>query len=186
MVSDYIDRHFSWTKGSPLYSILRENQSLGDEKNDIIIEALREAKEKIDKNSFDRFDDVTDQIKKISLNLGVDLSKAKTTVDFRDVSIRNGRVCLHDEDIPLRLKGKGTKRLISMAIQTILVERGGIVLIDEVEQGLEPDRIKHLVRSLKKDNAGQIFMTTHSSEVITELDADDLIIINNNKGDVTV
>lgn len=186
MVSDYIDRHFSWTKGSPLYSILRENQSLGDGKNDIIIEALREAKEKIDKNSFDHFNDVTDQIKKISSNLGVDLSKAKTTVDFRDVSIRDGRVCLHDEGIPLRLKGKGTKRLISMAIQTILVERGGIVLIDEVEQGLEPDRVKHLVRSLKKDNAGQIFMTTHSSEVITELDADNLIIINNNKGDVTV
>lgn len=186
MVSDYIDKHFSWTKGSPLYSILRENQSLDDGKNDIIIEALREAKEKIDKNSFEHFNNVTDQIKKISLNLGVDLSKAKTTVDFRDVSIRDGRVCLHDEDVPLRLKGKGTKRLISMAIQTILVERGGIVLVDEVEQGLEPDRVKHLVRSLKKDNAGQIFMTTHSSEVITELDADNLVIINNNKGDVTV
>ena len=186
MISDYIDRHFSWTKGSPLYSILRENQSLSNGKSDIIIEALREAKEKIDKNSFDHFDDVTDQIKKISSSLGVDLSKARTTVDFRDVSIRDGRVCLHDEDIPLRLKGKGTKRLISMAIQTILVERGGIVLIDEVEQGLEPDRVKHLVRSLKKDNAGQIFMTTHSSEVITELDADDLVIINNNKGNITV
>lgn len=186
MVSDYIDRHFSWTKGSPLYSILRENQPLGDRKNDVIIDALREAKEKIDNSTFEHFDDVTDQIKKIASDLGVDLSKAKTTVDFRDVSIRDGRVCLHDEDVPLRLKGKGTKRLISMAIQTILVERGGIVLIDEIEQGLEPDRVKHLVRSLKKENAGQIFMTTHSSEVITELDADDLVIINNDNGAVTI
>jgi predicted ATP-dependent endonuclease of OLD family len=185
MVSDYIDKHFSWSKGSPLYSILRESQSPGDAKNDIIIEALREAKEKIDKNSFDHFNNVTDQIKKISLDLGVDLSKAKTTVDFRDVSIRDGRVCLHDEDVPLRLKGKGTKRLISMAIQSILVEHGGIVLIDEVEQGLEPDRVKHLVRSLKKENAGQIFLTTHSSEVISELDADDLVIVSNSNGNVT-
>lgn len=185
MVSDYIDKHFSWSKGSPLYSILRESQPSSDGKNDIIIEAIREAKEKIDKSSFDHFNNVTDQIKKISLGLGVDLSKAKTTVDFRDVSIRDGRVCLHDEDVPLRLKGKGTKRLISMAIQSILVEHGGIVLIDEVEQGLEPDRVKHLVRSLKKENAGQIFLTTHSSEVISELDADDLVIISNNNGNVT-
>ncbi len=109
-----------------------------------------------------------------------------TTVDFRDVSIKDGRVCLHDGDVPLRLKGKGTKRLISMAIQTVLVERGGIILIDEVEQGLEPDRVKHLVRSLKKDNSGQIFLTTHSSEVITELEVEDLVIVNSSDGNVSV
>ncbi|MFA5197584.1 MAG: ATP-binding protein [Patescibacteria group bacterium] len=186
MISDYIDRHFSWSRGNPLYSILKETQPSGDEKSDVIIEALREAKEKIDQHSFSHLNDVTDRIKNISSNLGVDLSKAKTTIDFRDVSIKDGRVCLHDGDVPLRLKGKGTKRLISMAIQTVLVEHGGIVLIDEVEQGLEPDRVRHLVRSLKKDNVGQIFLTTHSSEVITELEAEDLAIVNNSDGNVKV
>ena len=186
IVSDYIDRHFSWSRGNPLYSILKENQPSGDEKNDVIIEALREAKEKIDQHSFDQFDDITGRVKEVSSNLGIDLSGAKTTIDFKDVSIKDGRVCLHDGNVPLRLKGKGTKRLISMAIQTILAQYGGIMLIDEVEQGLEPDRVKHLVRSLKKDNSGQIFITTHSSEVITELEVDDLIIVNNNMGAVTV
>jgi len=186
MVSDYIDRHFSWSKGSPLYFILKETQSTGDDKSEVIIDAIREAKEKIDQDSFERFKDVTERIKKSSLNLGVDLSRVKTTVDFRDVSIKDGRVCLHDEDVPLRLKGKGSKRLISMAIQSVLVQCGGIILIDEIEQGLEPDRVKHLVRSLKKDNAGQIFLTTHSSDVITELEADDLVIVNNNQGTVTI
>lgn len=185
MVSDYIDRHFSWSKGSPLNSILKETQAPGDDDKEVIIDAIREAKEKIDQGSFERFKETTERIKKSSLNLGIDLSKVKTTVDFRDVSIKDGRVCLHDENVPLRLKGKGSKRLISMAIQSVLVQCGGIVLIDEIEQGLEPDRVKHLVRSLKKDNAGQIFLTTHSSDVITELEADDLVIVNNNQGQVT-
>jgi AAA15 family ATPase/GTPase len=185
-VSDYIDRHFSWSKGNPLYSILKEVKPSDDEKSDVFMEAFRGAKEKIDQDSFVRFNNVTEQVKNISSNLGVDLSEAKTTVDFKDVSIKESKVCLHDGDVPLRLKGKGTKRLISIAIQKILVQYGGIVLIDEVEQGLEPDRVKHLVRSLKKDNLGQIFITTHSSEVITELEADDLIIVNNNIGNVTV
>jgi energy-coupling factor transporter ATP-binding protein EcfA2 len=186
MVSDYIDRHFSWSKGSPLYSILKETQPTGDDNSEVIIEAIREAKEKIDQDSFKRFQEVTERIKKSSLDFGVDLSKVKTTVDFRDVSIKDGRVCLHDEDVPLRLKGKGSKRLISMAIQSVLVQCGGIILIDEIEQGLEPDRVKHLVRSLKKDNAGQIFLTTHSSDVITEIEINDLVIINNNQGVVTI
>ncbi|MDA8214288.1 MAG: ATP-binding protein [Nitrospiraceae bacterium] len=186
MVSDYVDRHFSWSRGNPLYSILKEKQSKGNENSDVIIEALRDAKEKIDQYSFEQFDDITESVKKVSSNFGIDLSGVKTTIDFKDVSIKDGRVCLHDGDVPLRLKGKGTKRLISMAIQAILAQHGGIMLIDEVEQGLEPDRIRHLVRSLKNDNSGQIFITTHSSEVITELDADDLIIVNNNKGSVTI
>lgn len=186
MVSDYIDRHFSWSRGNPLYSILKENQPSSDEKSDVIIEAFREAKGKIDQDSFSQFNEVTERVKRVSSAFGIDLSGAKTTVDFRDVSIKDGRVCLHDGDVPLRLKGKGSKRLISIAIQTILAQYGGIMLIDEVEQGLEPDRIKQLVRTLKRDNNGQIIITTHSVEVITELEADDLVIVNNNEGNVTI
>ncbi len=61
MVSDYIDRHFSWSRGNPLYSILKENQSSGDENSDVIIEAFREAKGKIDQDSFNQFNDVTER-----------------------------------------------------------------------------------------------------------------------------
>ena len=186
MVSDYVDRHFSWSRGNPLYSILKESQPSSDEISDVIIEAWREAKGKIDQDSFGQFNDVTERVKKVSSNLGIDLSGAKTTIDFRDVAIKDGKVCLHDGNVPLRLKGKGTKRLISIAIQTVLVQHGGIVLIDEVEQGLEPDRVKHLVRSLKKDISGQIFVTTHSGGVITELETDDLLLVNNNEGEIVV
>ncbi len=186
MVADYIDRHFSWSRGNPLYSILKDNRKDSKDETDVIIEALREAKVKIDQDSFAQFNDVMEHIKIVSSNFGIDLSGAKTTIDFKDVSIKDGRVCLHDGNVPLRLKGKGTKRLISIAIQTVLAQNGGIMLIDEIEQGLEPDRVKHLVRSLKKGNSRQIILSTHSSEVITELETNDLLIVSENEGEIRV
>ena len=104
-VADYIDRHFSWSRGNPLYSILKDNQQDSKDETDVIIEALREAKIKIDQDSFAQFNDVTERIKIVSSDFGIDLSEAKTTIDFKDVSIKDGRVCLHDGNVPLRLKG---------------------------------------------------------------------------------
>jgi putative ATP-dependent endonuclease of the OLD family len=52
------------------------------------------------------------------------------------------------------------------------------LLIDEIEQGLESDRAKHLVRTLAK-NHGQVFITTQSSNVLTELQADNIFLMKN-------
>lgn len=184
LISDYTESHFSWSKGKPLNSILRQEKSENqEEEKNIIIEALREAKTKIDSNSFQDFNGVADKVKKSAKEIGVDISGTKTTLDFKDISIRDNRVCLHDINIPFRLKGKGSKRLISIAIQTIIADLGGIVLIDEVEQGLEPDRVKHLVRTFERLNSGQVFITTHSQNVIEELNSKKLLLISNNNGE---
>jgi len=186
LVSDYIDQHFSWSRGNPLYSILKESLTSEDEKNSVIIDSIREVIGKISKDSFSQFKNVTANIIDASADFGINLNNLKTAIDFRDIYFKEGRACLHDNNIPLRLKGKGTKRLISMAIQSVLASFGGIILIDEIEQGLEPDRVKNLVRSLKKNNSGQIFITTHSREVITELEIDDLVMISrDNKNVIT-
>lgn len=116
LVSDYIDRHFTWSKGNPLYSLLDSEDSTA-EKSNIIIDALREAKAKIDSESFNNLDGVVKKISATAAVLGVDISNTTTTIDFKDISIKDGKICLHDEKVPFRLKGKGTKRLISIAIQ---------------------------------------------------------------------
>jgi len=182
-VADYTENHFSWSKGKPLNSILKQEQEPNseDEKN-IIIDALREAKTKIDSNSFQDFTNVIEKIKQSAKQVGIDISKAKTTIDFKYISIKDNRVCLHDDNIPFRLKGKGSKRLISIAIQSIIADIGGIVLIDEIEQGLEPDRVKHLIRYLERHRVGQIFLTTHSQNVIEELNIKNLLILSNING----
>jgi len=116
MVSDYSDRHFFWSKGNPLYSIFRENQSSEEEKNSVIVDAIRKVIDEIDQDSFSQFKNITANIVDASADFGIDLSNAKTTIDFRDLYVKGGRISLHDGNVPLRLKGKGTKRLISMAI----------------------------------------------------------------------
>lgn len=178
MIADYIDRHFSWSKGNPLYSLLKREESNDEiENGNVIIDALREAKAKIDGHKFSEFDNVVTKIKDSASSFGIDISGTETSIDFKDISVKDGRVCLHDDNIPFRLKGKGSKRLISIAIQEALAEDGGIILIDEIEQGLEPNRSQHLVRTLKSKKHVQIFITTHSRDVLVELDASDLFLM---------
>lgn len=176
LVSDYIDRHFSWSKGNPLYSLLK-GEDISSEKTNVIIDAFREVKEKIDSTSFSHLDSVVGKIKLAASALGVDITDTNTTIDFKDISIKDGRICLHENSVPFRQKGKGSKRLISIAIQTELAKTGGILLIDEIEQGLEPDRVQHLAKTLKSQNKGQVFITTHSRDVLVELTAGDIFKI---------
>lgn len=179
LISDYIDKHFSWNKGNPLYSLLKQEDTIG-EKNNIILDAFREAKQEIDANSFQHLNDVVNKIIDSASDFGSDIKGATTTIDFKDISINDHRICLHDDKIPFRLKGKGSKRIISMAIQIELSKSGGILLIDEIEQGLEPDRAQHLAQTLKRNNRGQIFMTTHSRDVLVELNTSDLFRVKRN------
>jgi len=182
MISDYVDRHFSWNKGNPLYSLLKTTNSDEASDNDnIVIQYLREAKEEIDKNAFENLDKATVLIKSQAAELGLDISEARTTLDSRELSIKDGRISLHEDSVPFRQKGKGSKRLASIAIQSVLVRYGGIMLIDEVEQGLEPDRVKQAIRSLSGHHAGQIFITTHSRDAIIELGSKPLLFLLKDK-----
>jgi putative ATP-dependent endonuclease of the OLD family len=182
LISDYTDRHFSWSKGNPLYSLLKQEDSKESEDKNIILGALRNAKKEIDKSSFNDLKEVIKKISTKATELGIDISNTTTSIDFKDISLKDNRVCLHDDtNIPFRLKGKGLKRLVSIAIQTSLAGDSGIILIDEIEQGLEPDRVKHLVNTLKRNNESQIFITTHSRNTIVVLDAPDLFLLRNGK-----
>ncbi len=182
LISDFIDRHFSWNKGNPLHTLLRNTEtSFGKDDNNIFLDAMRLAKEKFDTHSFDELKKVTDIITSEAASIGVNIFTAHTTIDIKDLAIKEGKVSLHEDLIPIRLKGKGSKRLISLAIQLALIKDGGIILVDEIEQGLEPDRIKMLARALKENKSGQIFITTHSREVITELGPESLCYLIRDK-----
>jgi predicted ATP-dependent endonuclease of OLD family len=183
MVSDYLDGHFYWNKGSPLFSLLKQGKNVDiSEKDTILIDTIRKAKDTIDSYSFEQFQKVIDILKSKTEEFGIKLSDVSNSFDFKDIFIKDGKISLHDGKIPLRLKGKGSKRLVSIASQMALAESGGIILIDEIEQGLEPDRVKHLARTLYKDNKGQTFITTHSQGIIEELEVENILILNNDNG----
>ncbi|WP_291284813.1 ATP-binding protein, partial [Flavobacterium sp.] len=179
LISDSIDRHFSWNKGNPLYSIYRTQEN-GKESNNSFTEVIRQTKSEIDKLPFAQFAELSKNIQEKANGLGSEIGELSTKIDFRDIIIKDGKVSLHNENIPLSLSGKSTKRLLSVAIQLSTVNGKGIILIDEIEQGLEPDRVQFLVSELKKNNSFQIFITTHSRSVVTELDFSEIFMLRKN------
>uniref|UniRef100_UPI001594ADEF ATP-dependent nuclease n=1 Tax=Burkholderia vietnamiensis TaxID=60552 RepID=UPI001594ADEF len=79
----------------------------------------------------------------------------------------------------------GTRRLATLAIQRSAITEGAIVLIDEIEHGLEPHRVIGAIARLKEAQAaaatekravGQLLMTTHSDVAIGEIEARNLYV----------
>ena len=169
-VSDYIDSQFSLCKGSPLSRLLTASsrQSVQSLRK-IFAELSREAYQIVSQT--DKLDNLKDHIsvlKSKANTFGLKLEDLVALIEFSGSSYSESNISIHHNNIPARLLGKGSKRLLSIAIQMELIADGGIVLVDEIEQGLESDRIRHLVKHLFKTSKGQVFLTTHSNDVLVE------------------
>ena len=141
-----------------------------------VLDVMRDAKKEFDTSISDKFKGVIDKVKSVATELGVSLNEITASLDHRDIAISENKVSIHEDGVPFRLKGKGSKRLLSLAIQMSLTQPSGIILIDEIEQGLEPDRVQHLVCVLSRYTDKQIILTTHSSHVIVEIPCKSLYI----------
>ena len=76
-----------------------------------------------------------------------------------------------DSFLPINHLGDGIVRVLNI-LSSIYSVRNGILMIDEVENGLHVSSIKYMwemVLESSKQNNTQIFMTTHSSDVIKSL-----------------
>lgn len=170
-VSDYLNRHLTWANGSPLSALSRHDGETLD--SDVLLRMLRKLRGVSSEESFGSFSDLMAKIKGQACLLGLDSVELRPLLDIRQLSVREGSVCLHDDrGIPFRMRGKGSKRLLSIAIQTSLAGGNSISLVDEIEQGLEPDRIRTLVNSLSRRTKGQIIFTTHSDNALVEVGAE--------------
>jgi hypothetical protein len=116
----------------------------------------------------------------INQNYGPDLELGRG-------GFNSSSIALHDGSVPLRLAGLGTRRLATLAVQRSAISEGAIVLVDELEQGLEPHRVLGAMAQLKKwqkeaEGAnlakGQILMTTHSDVVLAELPSPSLFVVS--------
>lgn len=121
---------------------------------------------------------VTDAAKKLGIPIG---AEAKALLDASSVSFSGGTISLHDEaGVPLRGLGLGSTRLLIAGLQRQASAQASIILIDELEHGLEPHRIIMLLQALgAKDNPAplQVFMTTHSPVAVRELAASQLHVL---------
>jgi putative ATP-dependent endonuclease of the OLD family len=163
------DAHFTWARNTILTRLSADSEpDLG-----AVLASLGRGMRQSDISSHQSILDcqsVADTIKAESQNTGVKPVALSPKIDVQRQSMSAGVVSLHEENVPLRNKGSGSKRLIGAAMQMKLHGGKNISLIDEIELGLEPHRIRGLIYKLKKSRQ-QIFATTHSPVVIRELSA---------------
>lgn len=68
--------------------------------------------------------------------------------------------------LPLNSWGAGTRRMAALEIASSTDKEASVTLIDEIERGLEPYRLRKLINILANQH-GQIFLTTHSPIAIS-------------------
>lgn len=177
-IGNYGNTNLSWTRGSVLNQLTDVRADLSAE----LAKAAREARLSFGTKAATQLGDSLDLVTKTANGLGVPVgTAAQALLDAHAVSIGDGAISLHNENgVPLRSLGTGSSRLLIAGLQRAAADAARIVLVDEVEYGLEPHRLTRLLHSLgSKDDERtiQVFMTTHSPIAIRELSGDQIFIV---------
>ena len=164
----FSDYHFTWGRNTILTRLSGEAEG---NLNAMLSELARQMRQTDISGhaSIAECQKVADTVRTEARDTGVVLTALSPKVDVQRQSVGRGVLSLHDGYVPLRNKGSGSKRLIGAAMQMKLHGGKNVSLIDEIEMGLEPHRIRGLIYKLR-NSPQQIFATTHSPVVIRELD----------------
>jgi len=185
-IGENINNELAWTRGS---SLLRLSQDK-NEMEKILLNANRALRDKFSLNDFSTLEHSIDMAKTSGKMYGIKTGAFQANIDPRVLKGSSGTLSLHDDKIPFRRMGIGTRRLMAIGLQLECIEKnGGILLIDEIEHALEPHRLKHLLRKLskhtEKEAYGQVFMTTQSSATLEELGAESLYCVHYREAEKT-
>ena len=166
----FSDFHFTWGRNSILTRLSSGAQT---DLNEILSVLARETRAvDISGNAgVAACQSVADSVRDEAITIGVRLGKLSPRIDVQRQPAAGGIVSLHESVVPLRTRGSGSKRLVAAAMQMKLYGGKCISLIDEIEIGLEPHRIRGLICKLRRSGQ-QVFMTTHSPVVTRELKVD--------------
>jgi len=174
----HTDHNLAWKKGSVL-------NRLSEEKPDAtkaLSEAAREARKSFGDEAEKQLGDALGAVNKTATELGIPIgAKARALLDTHSVSFSGGAIALHNEQgVPLRGMGLGSTRLLIAGLQREVAASSSILLVDEMEYGLEPHRIMRLLGSLGAKTTPppqQVFATTHSPVALRELDHSQLFVM---------
>lgn len=170
--------NLGWRRGSVLNQLSEERADASG----ALAKAARNAREAFDDDAQDQLGETLGIVQATAADLGVQVGETvKAMLDTHSVNFSGGAISLHNSDgIPLRGLGTGSTRLLIAGLQRKAAERTSIVLVDEIEHGLEPHRIIRLLGSLgakEKVPPLQVFATTHAPAVLRELSGEQLIVI---------
>lgn len=185
-LGDFLDRHFAWGRGSILSRLTEKGDSLPG----MLAEANRAARAKLGdlgQEDLPKLRSAAEKVKVAGARLGVaPRAEYRPNLDVKAVSVGEGGLSLHDGDVPVRRAGLGSRRLLAIAMQRELAKARGLTLIDEIEHGLEPHRIRRVLQILRSaadsEDTGDVLMTTHAPVVLTELEAGQLRVVRSKDG----
>ena len=172
------DNNLTWRRGSILNRLSEERADASKE----LAKAAREVRASFGTQGNAQLSEALAAITKVAKFLGIPVgAEVKALLDAASVSFSGGTISLHDEaGIPLKGLGLGSTRLLIAGLQRQAAAHASIILIDELEHGLEPHRIIMLLGALgAKDKPPplQVFMTTHSPVAVRELSIDQLLVL---------
>ena len=158
---------------------------LTDEKADAsaaLVQAAREARETFGDDAAPQLANTLQIVSEAARGLGIEIGDgARALLDTHSATFAGGTISLHNEQgVPLRGLGVGSARLLIAGLQQKAAMQSSIVLVDELEQGLEPHRIIRFLGSLgAKETVAplQTFMTTHSPVALRELSGTQLFVL---------
>jgi hypothetical protein len=171
------DYHLGWRRGSVLNRVSEERADASA----ALAKAGRDARAAFGDEVQGQLGETLSIVATTAKELGIPIGEnIKAMLDAHSVSFGGGTISLHDEDgIPLRGLGIGSTRLLIAGLQRKAAAQSTIILIDELEHGLEPHRIIRLLGSLgakEKKPPLQVFMTTHSPVALRELAGSQLFV----------
>lgn len=74
-------------------------------------------------------------------------------------------------------QSSGIQSLFLLLLMKKKLEGAGIVFIEELEQSLEPKNQRYIADEYRKLKAGQIFITSHSADVISHFDYNNVFVV---------
>ena len=177
-------RHLAWGQGSVLARLTDNTEETARR----LAGAYRTARSSADFSDIPELTTSAAAAEKQAKSLGAYVSgEYQPGLELGRSGFSSGSIALYDNGVPLRQAGLGTKRLATLAVQKSGIVEGAMILVDEIEHGLEPHRIMGAISQIKKDqkkNAaqqmpiGQILMTTHSDIALTEVGGEALRILH--------
>ena len=82
-----------------------------------------------------------------------------------------------DAKLSFDMQSSGIQSLFLLLLMKKKLEGAGIVFIEELEQSLEPKNQKYIADEYRKLKAGQIFITSHSVDIISHFDYNNIFIV---------
>lgn len=179
---DSVDRQLTWSTGTLLTKATADR----DQATATFVKAAKAARDAFRAADHPQLKATAAQLQMTAQQYAVRPREALTaSLDSKAMQLRAGCLTLHDAVVPSRLFGLGTRRVLALALQELVMTTPGIALIDEFEHGLEPHRIRRLLRKLQTFETIQTFMTTHSPVCVQELQPSALCIVRNDNHYVT-